>query len=577
MISLLTAVAAAATLSGTVRGADGSPIAGATVQLWDSSLSGVDTTSDADGTFTFTDVAPGSYRARATPPWRDNHVTRFLPDAQSFCESDRITVSGDQSGIDFSLPEGATLSGRVLAADGSPLVGHILWALGATPETEGWGRPSLSDSEGAFTVWGLDSPASGDGDHILYLNGDGLLPDQFFGPTYDDALASRVLPEPGGDRALDDWITLPGITVSGTVTGPGGPIENADVHVYASSQVVTVQTDALGRYTATGIPPGEVLAWASPFGHALTYFPDTDRPVDFVTVPNEGDAQGGVDLYPPLEAVLPLRLLGDGEPLPGVQVLLYNEAHTVGQGNRTDEAGEVRLANLFGGNKELYAWAGDLGFAEDWIRDADGGVATLVIEPGVENPLLELSLPGAASIAGTVTDEDGKALVGVTVVASRADGELVRAQSGEDGAYVLQGITPGDWELQASFTAYCPDDPGYVTAYHPGTINPDAVEPYAILADEAVSGLHFALPLDDDHDQMGDRWEATYGLDTGRDDSMDDPDGDSFPNLFEYRNGTDPMDPSTITRRVCACGGDKSALLLILGPMALLRRRRRRP
>jgi protocatechuate 3,4-dioxygenase beta subunit len=58
MISLLTAVAAAATLSGTVRSADGSPIAGATVQLWDSSLSGVDTTSDADGRFTFTDVAP---------------------------------------------------------------------------------------------------------------------------------------------------------------------------------------------------------------------------------------------------------------------------------------------------------------------------------------------------------------------------------------------------------------------------------------------------------------------------------------------------------------------------------------
>jgi hypothetical protein len=58
---------------------------------------------------------------------------------------------------------------------------------------------------------------------------------------------------------------------------------------------------------------------------------------------------------------------------------------------------------------------------------------------------------------------------------------------------------------------------------------------------------------------------------------MEDPDGDSFPNLFEYRNGTDPMDPSTITRRVCACGGDKSALLLILGPIALLRRRRRRP
>ena len=573
MILLLTGLAAAATLSGVVRSDDGAPLAGATVQVWDSALRGAETAADADGAFTFTDLPPGRYRLRATPSWRDNHVPRFLPDERDYCDSTVVTLEADVTDLAFALPAGATLAGLVTDAQGEPVAGKVIWALGADADTEGWGRPALSAPDGSFLISGIDAPPDGEGDHALYIDGDDAFPVQFYGPTYDEDLATPIAIAAGADRSVDDWTVLPGITVSGTVTGPAGPIADTDVHVYATSQVVTVQTDAAGRYTATGIPPGEVLAWASPDGHALTYYPDVDRPTDFVSVPNEGQSQAGVDLHPPYEAVLPLLLLGDGAPLPGVQVLLYNDAHTVGQGNRTGEDGRVRLTSIYGGPKELYAWAGDLGFAEDWIRDDSGAVATIDVAPGEEAPELTLHIPPAAELRGTLTDEAGQPIVGAEVVASRADGELVRGTSEEGGAYVLSGLTPGDWLIQAHHSAFCPNDPGYVTVYYPQTVDPDAGEAWTITADEHDT-LDLILPNDDDHDQMGDPWEVANALDPRRDDSYEDPDGDGFPNLYEYRWGTDPNDPSTLTRRGCGCDKEGSAAFL-LALLPLIRRRRR--
>jgi hypothetical protein len=40
---------------------------------------------------------------------------------------------------------------------------------------------------------------------------------------------------------------------------------------------------------------------------------------------------------------------------------------------------------------------------------------------------------------------------------------------------------------------------------------------------------------------MLDGWEIYLGLDPLRDDSLEDPDGDSMNNLYEYRTGHDPL------------------------------------
>jgi len=60
---------------------------------------------------------------------------------------------------------------------------------------------------------------------------------------------------------------------------------------------------------------------------------------------------------------------------------------------------------------------------------------------------------------------------------------------------------------------------------------------------------------DTDHDGMPDNWELDNSLDPFNDDSLENPDGDSWVNLEEYRNGTDPNLAPTVKKKSGGGGG----------------------
>ncbi len=563
------------TIQGAVTDAGGAPLSGVTVYAYDQRLGYEKDTTDGTGAYLISGLTPGLHRVRAVPGSTQSQVTRTWPDAWSFCEGELVDLGADGvQGIDLVLPEGATLRGTLLDEEGEPVVGAVVTALGADDTTNGLARQAVSQTDGSFTLTGLDAPDGVSGLWSCEVDDDGW-PDQLLEGVYDDDQADLVEVPWQGEADLGSWALLPGVGASGVMTGPDGPVEGASVHVYGGGQVVTVGSEADGSFEAWAVPPGSMLAWASADGLATTYWPDNDRPEDYVDVVVEGTLQDGFDMQLPTEATVSGRLVGDVD-LSDATVLLYNDVHTVGRGALVESDGSFVIDALYGGDYQLYVYTSDEGYLDDWIRDDDGEPAWFELDDGVDNELGEIPLELGAEVQGTVRDELGEPVYGAYVYASEEDGEVVEvASTDRDGHYGIPGLVGGTWLFEVRYHAYCTHDPGYVTTYWEGQVYDVRATWVDVAPGDRLVGYDFTLPQDDDHDQMGDGWEREFGLDTSRDDSYEDPDGDGYTNLEEYHLGTDPLAVYEEPGR-CGCRGGSGSLtaLLLLLPWGMRRRLR---
>ena len=573
ILFLVAATALGATLEGrVVDAATGSPVVGATIEAWDPRLRGSSSTTLPDGSFLMTLDSSGPWRLRAVPRYNDPHVWRMADGGTDFCLSEPVLLEQDLHYGDIVLPTGHAMTGRVQAPDGTPLAGATVWASPAGDVTN-FDRPAITDSDGEYTVVGLDTPEVGS-EWLLEVSADDL-PVQFLGRTYDDELAEVVTLE-SDTTVVADIEMLPGIRVGGLVEGPDGPVAEGVAHAYSSSQVVTVTIDATGRYDAIGIPPGDVITWANSPGLAQTYYPDADRPSEFVSVLDEGEERDDIDLYLAAESVFTFELVDaqTGAPVPLAGGLLYNDTRTVGLGDSADEDGILRIDRLHAGDWLLYIWGADEGYADDWVLDEDGSEAVYSIEPGEERTVV-LPLQKSARIAGIVIDDDGNPVDGIAIAAIREDQSGLATTTAPDGTFVLGGLMAGEWTFSAEYAAICPGDPGYVPTFWPGTPNRDWARTLTLQPEEQRIDVVFKVPRDADLDEMADAWERSYGLDPNRpEDAWEDPDGDAYTNLEEYRMGTDPFD-GTPAIEDCGCHvtatGRHAAWYLGLLPLLVVR------
>ncbi len=569
------ALAGGGTLGGTVRdSSSGAGVPDAIVVAYDLRLSYEYTVTDDTGAWSLPDLPAGSWRLRVLPADADDHVSRFWPATRDFCTAERVQVDEGATvdSVDFSLEQGASATGTLVDQAGAPVAGAIVSATGADPEVAGYSRDATSDADGRFTLRGLDVVAGDSTGWRCEVEVDGW-PIQYLGdtPTYD-ADDAEVFDVPATGSDLGELSLLDGIAVGGQVRGPDGPVADATVHAYASSQILSVTTDADGRYDAVGLPPGSVLVWSTPEGLATTYYPDADRPEELVDVLDEGEIRDDLDLDAPAEAVLEARFVAAGDQ---VRAMLYNSTYTVGKGTSTDDDGVLRIDGLHGGAYTLFAWGADAGLVNAWLGEVDGEPTPFSIE---EEQTLELTVeldPGAR-LSGSVTDDFGAPVYGAAVALTPSGGDTWSTVTDRDGTWTMGGLPAGDWQLTVSYGPYCAEDPGYVAVAWPGEVDATQAEALALATGEQRGGLDLELPRDDEHDRMGDRWEAEVGLDTSRDDSAEDPDGDGLTNLEEYLLGSDPLAADGATGGCGGCGGGSgAALLLVLQLPALVRRRRK--
>ncbi len=567
------ATALASELSGTLTGAAGEPVVGATVYAYDSRFNYASAQTRSGGEWSITGLSADRYRLRFLPPNYDPHGDRFFGGAWSACDSDPVELSEGVSALadlDESLAVGAAVSGRVTDLGGNPIPGMRVSLYGAEDRTSLIIRGDNSDEDGGFSIVGLDADATASRFYLV-VAGDGW-PEQWLGGQYEEGAGEVLALRAGESGTVGDVALLDGIRLSGVISGPAGPVTSGTAYAYASSQVLGVTIGADGRYVADGLPPGDVVTWASSPGHATTYYPDADRPGGTLSVPDEGD-DVTIDLYLPEDSTLTFHATGEGD-IASTSVLLYNDTYSVGRGDQFDASDKVVLPGLWPGDYTLYVSGSSGGFVSGFMGD-ESGERTLYEVDG--DTVIDVVLTPAATLSGTVIDDDGAPVYGATVLVTEDSGEARTwsSSSGRDGAWTVSGVAAATVSVGVSYAWYCAVDPGWAPMWIDASRTDAGAGLFSLSVGEAVSGVDLVLPRDDDHDSMGDRWEEANGLDSERDDGAEDADGDGFTNAVEWQLDTDPTD----ARVAGECGQPGCAAGVGLLPVAVLAvvSRRRRP
>ena len=579
LLALLVAgPAPGATLSGTVRESpEGGPIESAVVVAYDLRLDYHYTLTDADGNWEIDGVEAGAWRLRVQAPGNENRVSRFYPATRDYCSAQLLWLDEQETadGLDVDLEAGGELAGTLVDQQGNPVADATVQADGVDATVTGLYRSASTDSQGNFLIRGLDATATESTGWTCQVSVDGW-PGQLLGdpPVYDDNDAQVYRVGAGGHVDVGTIHLLDGISVGGQVRGPDGPVPEATVYAYAAGQILTEQTDAEGRFDAVGLPPGSVLLWASATGIATTYYPNLDRPDQYVDVLGEGEVRDDLDMDAPAEAILEIHFTGAEA---GVRAMLYNSTYNVAKGSSSDDEGVVALHGLYGGTYTLYAWGYPVDRVNTWVDAVDGEPTPFTIPEG-ETTRLDVDLGPGARLSGTLHDDFGAPVYGASISVTPTSGDTWSTVSEHDGSWSIGGLPAGPWRVEFSYGAYCAQDPDYVSLVWPGVPDSSRAEAVVLAEGEHREALDVVMPRDDDHDGMSDRWEVSNGLDPSRDDSAEDPDGDGVSNLDEYLLGTDPNQKDAAGGG-CGCGSaarPRLPWLALLGLLLVGQRRRRR-
>jgi hypothetical protein len=269
----LPALAAAATISGTVTAPGGGGIGGVEVcptpEPYNFEVPCTET--NAGGGYELSALPGSAYRLRFSAARNNlNYVSQFY-DGKLYYPGDLVTVGDSEArtGVDAVLQPGGSIAGRVVGANSlNPVAGFQVCAFSNSMSGE-VGRCWSTDDSGNYVINGLP-PAKyqvefvGEGD-FNYLT-------QYYDGVTGSGVATLVTVAAANEvvPAIDAALQ-PGAEISGTVTevGTHQPLAKIAVSLLepGTERVVRyVETDAAGHYAFRGRPAGSYVV---AFSHTL--------------------------------------------------------------------------------------------------------------------------------------------------------------------------------------------------------------------------------------------------------------------------------------------------------------------
>jgi protocatechuate 3,4-dioxygenase beta subunit len=348
--------------------------------------------SDADGRFAVELLPPGRYALVATHP----------DFAHGTSVDVELGVGAHEADVVLTLRAGERLTGRVVDGNGRPVDGA---------------RVRVDDDSVFTDRRGVFDAGPRRGRVRIVARAAGLAP------------AVEVVTV--GARPVDVELVLAAADgeLSGRIEGENGEVL-ADARVTLRmlddlSETQVQWTDARGLYAFTGLPTGRAEIVVDHPEHGAV-----ERKVEV------SRGRDPVDVALPRGWSLDVEVLaaGTGVALPGIRVTAGDHRAT------TDAQGRATLSHLVEESVTVAAEAEDYGRA-----------SARVTRPSGPSTDVRLTLSEGGGLAGRVTDYRGDPVGGASVVVIDGDGdEVARTTTGADGRFTVDGVTPGDVEIEAS-------------------------------------------------------------------------------------------------------------------------------
>lgn len=369
--------------------------------------------------------------------------------------------AGQTSSVDIAVAPAASVAGTVLNLASQPVHGVEVVAVDRLGQMA---AVTTSVANGTFRLSGLN-----DGVYGIQAGGADTSGASYLHTWFGGASASHG-PRPGGDRiALHggeavsnlQFFLASGGAMTGRVTvGGGNAVAGCEVIAVSRTsrtKVATAGTDAAGRYRIAGLAPGDYAVRTrvrADSNLADEWFPGlavtSAVPEGAGTVTLTGAVSTvHVDLMLEAGVAMSGRVLGNGQPIPGVVLDLYNlNGDRVRSNVAVDLDGRYSLEGVGSGTYALRTRQ-SAGFIDEWYPDAPvtsavpgASAALLTVQQSFPVTNLNLDLVSGSSITVRVAEaSSGAPVAGVLVQAVNRIGDvLAEAAADGTGVAVVQGL-----------------------------------------------------------------------------------------------------------------------------------------
>ena len=490
-------------IDGTVTDATtGHPLSGVFADVLDGAGNFVASdSSGSDGTYTVQGLATSSYRVEFFP--NDNaHASVYYNGKATLATADSVAVSQSNTttGINASLPTGASVSGTVTDATArQPAAGVAVTLLDSNGAQAGF---ATTAGDGTYTIGGLSA-----GSYRVRFADAGQTPaytTQFYNGAASLAAATAVPLTAGQAASGIDAAMHGGGGVEGTVTDATShqPISGVQVALSSSQggASASFSTDSSGHYFAAGLPAGGyTVSFVDPSGgHSQQFYNGRSTPdtADTVTV-TSGQTAHNIDGA--LSAVAHISgTVTDApthNPAAGVFVEIDDSTGSFAGSVTTGADGTYTVGGLVAGSYTVSFRGGAGGnYLPQYYngKSSQGSADPVTVTAGQTRAGINAALTTGGVISGTVSDaQTGTGADGAQVTVYDSSGSYVASGlAAANGTYSIGGLAAGSYRVAFSGGGA---NASYISSYYNGKSTLASADPVTVTVGHTTAGINGTL------------------------------------------------------------------------------------